>query len=201
MLVPSSTWQPMIQSMDLNRLCSVILEKTIADPDMYQNGLTKIFFRAGMLAALESMRSERLNAMVTVVQKNMRRKMAMNNYRKLRAATIKIQTWWRGILARRLVLYMKKEVQARRLQCAIRRHVQRKQFLDIRRSVVLVQSRKCIAYSHLTFRSRRYQASVVLRRVRDSVTKGVEMPPRFFRVCFVECMLSYLSYRLFDLTI
>ena len=132
----------MIQSMELNKLCAIILEKTIADPDMYQNGLTKIFFRAGMLAALESMRSGRLNALVTVVQKNMRRRMAVKRYKELRTATIKIQTWWRGILARKLVENMKKQACALRVQTAIRRFVQRKRFVDVRRSVVLVQSRK-----------------------------------------------------------
>lgn len=131
----------MIQSMDLRRLCSTILDKTIADTDMYQNGLTKIFFRAGMLAALESLRSDRLNAMVTVVQKNMRRRLAMKKYRQLRQATIKIQTWWRGILAKRLVENIRRELAARRLQTAIRAFTQRKQFLGVRRSVVLVQSR------------------------------------------------------------
>ncbi|KAF8876514.1 P-loop containing nucleoside triphosphate hydrolase protein [Gymnopilus junonius] len=117
MLVPSSDWQPMIQSMDLRRLCATILEKTIADPDMYQNGKSKIFFRAGMLAALESFRSDRLNAMVTVVQKNVRRRLALKRYQNIRHATIRIQTWWRGIIARR------------------------KHFLDIRYSVILLQSR------------------------------------------------------------
>lgn len=131
----------MIQSMDLRRLCSTILDKTIADTDMYQNGLTKIFFRAGMLAALESLRSDRLNAMVTVVQKNMRRRLAMKKYRQLRQATIKIQTWWRGILAKRLVENIRRELAARRLQTAIRAFTQRKQFLGVRRGVVLVQSR------------------------------------------------------------
>lgn len=148
MLVPSTTWQPMIQSMDLNKLCAIILEKTIADPDMYQNGLTKIFFRAGMLAALESMRSGRLNALVTVVQKNMRRRMAVKRYKKLRTATIKIQTWWRGIMARKLVENIRKEVCALRVQTAIRRFVQRRRFVDVRRSVVLVQSRKSILFVH-----------------------------------------------------
>jgi myosin-5 len=140
MLVPSSDWQPMIQAMDLRRLCSTILDKTIADTDMYQNGLTKIFFRAGMLAALESLRSDRLNAMVTVVQKNMRRRMAMKKYQQLRQATIKIQTWWRCIMARKLVERIRREVAARRLQTAIRAFTQRKHFLDVRRSVMLVQS-------------------------------------------------------------
>ena len=145
MLVPSTDWQPMIQSMDLNRLCSTILAKTIADPDMYQNGLTKIFFRAGMLAALETLRSDRLNAMVTVVQKNMRRRMAMTKYKKLRQATIKIQTWWRGILARRFVENIRREASAVRLQTIIRRFMQRKRFLDIIHSTTLFQSRKWLA--------------------------------------------------------
>lgn len=142
MLVPSTVWQPMIQSMDLKRLCSTILEKTINDPDKYQSGLTKIFFRAGMLAALESLRSERLNAMVTVVQKNMRRRMAVKNYQNLRNATIKIQTWWRGIMARRLVEQVRRDVSARRLQTAVRRFVQRKHFLDTKHAITIFQSRK-----------------------------------------------------------
>ncbi|KII88793.1 hypothetical protein PLICRDRAFT_92489 [Plicaturopsis crispa FD-325 SS-3] len=141
MLVPSSDWAPMIQNMQLKPLCSRILDKTIADPDKYQNGLTKIFFRAGMLAALESLRADRLNAMVTVVQKNMRRRMAVKQYQRLRQATIKIQTWWRGIAARKLVERIRKDVSARRLQTAIRRFVQRKKFHDIRHSVILFQSR------------------------------------------------------------
>ncbi|KAF9562132.1 myosin 5 [Agrocybe pediades] len=141
MLVPSSDWQPMIQSMDLRGLCSTILGKTIADPDMYQNGLTKIFFRAGMLAALESLRSDRLNAMVTVVQKNVRRRLAVRRYKDLRSSSIKIQTWWRGILARRLVENIRREVSAVRLQTILRRFIQRKRFLDIRYSIVLFQSR------------------------------------------------------------
>ena len=141
MLVPSSEWQPMIQNLQLQPLCSLILERTINDPDKYQSGLTKIFFRAGMLAALESLRSGRLNALVTVVQKNMRRRMAVKKYQELRAAAIKIQTWWRGILARRFVEAVRRTLAATRLQTAIRKYVQRRRFLDIRNGVVRFQSR------------------------------------------------------------
>ena len=140
MLVPSSVWQPMIQSLDLRRLCSTILDKTLADQDMYQNGLTKIFFRAGMLAALESFRSDRLNAMVTLVQKNVRRQLAMRRYKELRAATIKIQTWWRGIAARRFVEGIRRQVSAIRLQNGIRRYIQRKRYREIRQAIILFQS-------------------------------------------------------------
>lgn len=127
--------------MQLKDLCNAILAKSITDVDKFQSGLTKIFFRAGMLAQLESMRSDRLNKMVTVVQKNVRRMLAHKKYQRMRAAAIKIQTWWRGILARKLVMQMRRSAAALRLQRASRMFIQRKKFLDCRRSVVLVQSR------------------------------------------------------------
>lgn len=142
MLVPSSDWAPMIQRLELKKLCACILDKTIHDEDKYQRGLTKIFFRAGMLAALESLRSERLNYLVTVVQKNMRRRMAVKKYQTLRNATIRIQTWWRGVAARQFVARLRREVAAIRLQKGVRRFIQRKKFVDIRRSVTLLQSRE-----------------------------------------------------------
>jgi myosin V len=131
----------MIKNLEIKPLCDLILQKTISDEDKYQSGLTKIFFRAGMLAAMESLRSERLNALVTIVQKNMRRRMAMKRYQELRQAAIIIQTWWRGIMAKILVVRIRREVAARRLQKAVRCYVQRQQFLAVRRAVVGLQSR------------------------------------------------------------
>ena len=188
MLVPASVWQPMIQSMDLRRLCSTILEKTIADPDMYQNGLTKIFFRAGMLAALESFRSDRLNSMVTVVQKNVRRLLAVKQYRRLRQATIKIQTWWRGILAKRLVESIRREVSAIRLQTVTRRFIQRRKFFDIRRSIVLFQSRKYPAFLvTCTDLSNFFKAFGVFKLVNASYKTGRSEPRHFCKVYCEEC--------------
>ncbi|KAJ3558053.1 hypothetical protein NM688_g1142 [Phlebia brevispora] len=141
MLVHSNEWGPMTQNLQLQALCNLILERTINDPDKYQSGLTKIFFRAGMLAALESLRSGRLNELVTIVQKNMRRRMAVKRYRDLRQATVKIQTWWRGILARKFVEGVRRTTAATRLQTAIRAFIQRKKFLDVRTAVIRFQSR------------------------------------------------------------
>ncbi|KAG1903979.1 myosin 5 [Suillus fuscotomentosus] len=170
MLVPSADWQPMIQHMELRPLCSLILERTINDPDKYQSGLTKIFFRAGMLAALESLRSEKLNALVTIVQKNMRRRMAVKKYQDLRRATIKIQTWWRGILARRLVENIRRDFAARRLQTGIRRFIQRSNFLQTRRSIVSFQSRIRGAQARRLYRERKTSHAAILLQ---SLFRGV----------------------------
>ncbi|RDX45496.1 hypothetical protein OH76DRAFT_1408073 [Lentinus brumalis] len=161
MLVHSSEWEPMIKNLELKPLCARILEKTINDPDKYQPGLTKIFFRAGMLAALESLRSNRLNQLVTIVQKNMRRKMAVKKYQELRHATIRIQTWWRGLLARKLVDKVRRNVAATRLQRGIRRYLQRKRFLTIRASVVAVQSRARGAIARRSFKDSKRDFAVV----------------------------------------
>ncbi|KAH9923989.1 P-loop containing nucleoside triphosphate hydrolase protein [Epithele typhae] len=161
MLVHSSEWEPMIKNLELKPLCARILEKTINDPDKYQPGLTKIFFRAGMLAALESLRSNRLNSLVTIVQKNMRRKMAVKKYKQLREATIKIQTWWRGIMATRLVNRIRKDVAAIRLQRGIRRYLQRKRFLAIRMSVVSLQARARGALGRRLFKDSKRTFAVV----------------------------------------
>jgi myosin-5 len=177
----------MIQSMDLRRLCSTILANTIADPDMYQNGLTKIFFRAGMLAALESFRSDRLNAMVTVVQKNVRRRLAMKKYSQLRQATIKVQTWWRGVLARRFVESIRREVSAIRLQTAVRCFIQRNHFLDTRRRFILLQSRTwwriVYSYSNLTV----LQVFAASKHVNVIFRRGLLMQPSSFKAYYGAC--------------
>ncbi|EJD05665.1 myosin 5 [Fomitiporia mediterranea MF3/22] len=161
MLVPSSDWGPMINNLEIKPLCSLILKKTINDEDKYQAGLTKIFFRAGMLAALESLRSEKLNSLVTLVQKNVRRRLAVKRYQTMRKAAIKIQTWWRGILARRLVASIRREVSARKLQTIIRRYLQRSKFLAIHHTIVSLQSHIRGAAARKAYKDARYSHAAI----------------------------------------
>ncbi|KAI0272140.1 myosin 5 [Russula aff. rugulosa BPL654] len=198
MLVPSSQWGPMIQRMQLNALCSLILERTINDPDKCQNGKTKIFFRAGMLAALETLRADRLNGMVTVVQKNMRRHMCMKRYREMRTAAIRIQTWWRGILATRLVARVRRETAAIRFQKAARRYIQRKRFTELRTTVVRFQSRIRGFLARRAYKERRQGHATTLLQ---SLFRGI-LVRRVFRsdvrhVIFMQsCIRRRLARRL-----
>lgn len=167
----------MTANLELKPLCSLILERTINDPDKYQEGLTKIFFRAGMLAALESLRSARLNALVTIVQKNMRRRMAVKRYKELRRATIKIQTWWRGILARRLANSIRREVAAIRLQSGVRQFLQRQKFLSVRRGIICFQSGKW----HISLLYDASEALNVSSRTRSTSSREVRASPHNIR--------------------
>ncbi|KAJ9098937.1 hypothetical protein QFC19_006161 [Naganishia cerealis] len=151
---------------DIRALCSKILEKTIPDQDKYQIGLTKIFFRAGMLASLESMRAQRLNELVTLVQKNYRRHVALKEYRAKKSGAVKIQTAWRGYAARKLVTEMKRERAAVTLQTAIRGWLARREYLRTRRAVVKIQAAVRGHQQMLRFReARKERTAAVLQQL------------------------------------
>jgi len=140
MLLKSDSWQQGAQ--DPKAFSKTILKSTINDEDKYQIGLTKIFLRAGMLAYLESRRLDRLNALATVIQKNFKRTMQRRKYLRLRDASIRIQTWWRGIMARKMLLELKKEAAVGRLQRAARMYIQRSRFLAVHNAVTGLQAGK-----------------------------------------------------------
>lgn len=72
------------------------------DRDKYQFGKTKIFFRAGQVAYLEKLRSERLKTCGVVIQKRVRGWLARRRYRKIQRMVAAVQRRGRGALARRL---------------------------------------------------------------------------------------------------
>jgi myosin-5 len=142
LLVSSSEWNA---ESDVRSLCNTILKKTLKEEDKYQIGLTKIFFRAGMLAVLEGLRTARLNQLVTVVQKNVRRWIDLRRFKDLKTKTIKIQGWWRVVLAKRLAENMRREQAALRIQTVARGWLARKEYARTRTAAIRIQSGKYIA--------------------------------------------------------
>lgn len=135
MLTPSANWGP-----DLRNLCTLILDASIKDEDKYQIGLTKIFFRAGMLAYMETVRTDRLNYLVTLMQKRALAHYHQTRYQRLRRTTVGIQSMWRRILARREADRRRKEGAALDIQKAVRGFLQRKQYLRTRQAVITLQA-------------------------------------------------------------
>ena len=73
------------------------------EEDKYRFGLTKIFFRAGQVAYLEKLRSNRLHSSGVLIQKHIRGWLQRKKFVSLRQATIRVQAHARGLLARRWV--------------------------------------------------------------------------------------------------
>lgn len=72
----------------------------LQDPDKYQFGKTKIFFRAGQVAYLEKLRADKLRAACIRIQKTIRCWLARKKYLRKRSAAITIQRFTRGYQAR-----------------------------------------------------------------------------------------------------
>ena len=71
------------------------------DSSQYRFGKTKLFFRAGQVAYLERLRSQRLQEASVCVQRRVRGWLQRKRYRVFRAATVAVQARARGLLARR----------------------------------------------------------------------------------------------------
>ena len=61
-----------IKRSDFRTTCENIIIKLISDEDKYQFGKTKLFFRAGQVAYMEKLRSEKLRDCVIVIQKHVK---------------------------------------------------------------------------------------------------------------------------------
>ncbi|XP_058851135.1 unconventional myosin-Vc-like isoform X1 [Acipenser ruthenus] len=81
---------------DKKQTCKTVLQRLIHDPNQYKFGRTKIFFRAGQVAYLEKLRSDRLRGACVTIQKNLRGWTQRRKYLRMRKAAIIIQQYVRG---------------------------------------------------------------------------------------------------------
>ncbi|GAA5903549.1 myosin 2 [Sporobolomyces salmoneus] len=158
MLVPSSK---LSSSADLRNLCSEILSSTISEADKYQVGLTKIFFRAGLLARFEQLRTNRLNELTTLIQKNVRRYIAQRDYKRLQRSAVGLQALWRGKDARKRVETMRQDRAAVQIQKAARGYLERSKFQRARQAVLAIQSIARGQHVRRTFKEERKTQAVV----------------------------------------
>lgn len=140
MLCHSSQW-----TSEIREMCHAILQKALGGTskqrqDKYQLGLTKIFFRAGMLAFLESLRTSRLNECAVMIQKNLRCKFYRRRYLDAHVSIRTVQSLIRGFLTRRYAEQVRQVNAATDIQRVWRGQKERKRYIRIRANFVLFQS-------------------------------------------------------------
>ncbi|XP_041967019.1 unconventional myosin-Va-like [Alosa sapidissima] len=116
--------------------CRKILPQLVEDEDKYQFGKSKIFFRAGQVAYLEKLRSDRLRAACIRIQKTIRCWLQRKKYLRMRRAAVTIQRHVRGHQARRLALFLRHSraavvIQKYQRMWAARRKFQRKRAIAL----------------------------------------------------------------------
>ncbi|KAL2259126.1 hypothetical protein VTK26DRAFT_7319 [Humicola hyalothermophila] len=140
MLVHSSQWTSEIREMANAILTKALGTTTTKGMDKYQLGLTKIFFRAGMLAFLENLRTNRLNECAILIQKNLKAKYYRKRYLIARDSIVAFQALVRAFKARQQAQEMRTIRAATTIQTVWRGQKQRKQFLRIRNDVIRAQA-------------------------------------------------------------
>ncbi|XP_050306397.1 unconventional myosin-Va [Anthonomus grandis grandis] len=126
---------------NMEKTCHNILGQYINNADMYQFGKTKIFFRAGQVAYLEKLRSDKLKACCIMMQKTVRAFVARKKYRRIRKSAMLLQRYGRGLLARRLAKTIRRERAVITIQRYVRGFIARKTFQRERKCILGLQCR------------------------------------------------------------
>ena len=129
-----------IQRNNYRATCEKIVVKLMSDEDKYKLGKTKIFFRAGQVAYMERLRSERLRYCGVMIQKNVKGWLYRKRYIRIYNATTTIQRFARGFVARRQVHHKRRTKAAITLQKSIRGWVKRKQYQELRERTIRLQT-------------------------------------------------------------
>ncbi|KAK7757261.1 Myosin type-2 heavy chain 1 [Diatrype stigma] len=140
LLVPSTQWQTEIRQLVKDILAKALGSLTGTGSDTYQLGLTKVFFRAGMLAHLENLRQTRMSEAAILIQKNLKAKYYRRKYLEARESVIGLQALFRAYTTRQKAQELRTNKAATTIQRVWRGQKQRKDFLRIRGHVVLAQA-------------------------------------------------------------
>ncbi|KAK5107316.1 hypothetical protein LTR62_001371 [Meristemomyces frigidus] len=140
MLIPSTHWTTEIRDMANNILRKALGEGKNDGTDKYQLGLTKIFFRAGMLAFLENLRTNRLTGAAIMIQKNLRCLHQRKKYLEARESVAAAQSLFRGLLARQSAQQARRQKGATTIQRVWRGQKARKSYVRQRNYLVVFEA-------------------------------------------------------------
>ncbi|XP_028285776.1 unconventional myosin-Va-like isoform X2 [Parambassis ranga] len=124
---------------DRKQTCKTLLEKLIKDQEKFQFGKNKIFFRAGQVAYLEKLRSDKLRMACVCIQKTIRCWLARKKYLRMRESVITIQKHVRGYQARCYFAFLLRTRAAVVIQRNVRMWVRRRRYQQQRAAAITVQ--------------------------------------------------------------
>nr|XP_058895729.1 unconventional myosin-Vb isoform X3 [Kogia breviceps] len=154
---------------DKKAICKSVLESLIKDPDKFQFGRTKIFFRAGQVAYLEKLRADKFRAATIMIQKTVRGWLQKVKYRRLKAATLTLQRYCRGHLARRLAEHLRRTRAAVVLQKQYRMRRAHQAYQRVRRATVVIQAFARGMFARRIYHQvlREHKATIIQKHVRS----------------------------------
>uniref|UniRef100_A0A6Q2XQN1 Myosin VB n=1 Tax=Esox lucius TaxID=8010 RepID=A0A6Q2XQN1_ESOLU len=150
---------------DKKLVCRNLLETLIKDPDKFQFGKTKIFFRAGQVAYLEKLRADKFRNACIKIQKTVRGWLQRVRYRKIRKSAITLQRYGRGYMSRcQAALICQKQYRMVR---------ERREYLRVRQAVITIQAYTRGMFTRAIFHEflLHHKAMVIQKHVRGWLTR------------------------------
>ena len=178
LLSPMEVWRPILSDDSVDDESKIefsknLLKEIIDDEMKYQVGVTKVFFKAGMLAHLERLRTNKLAKIATVIQKNIRslhyRREYLNTMKSIRST----QAISRGKMVRDFVDLQLKTKATIFIQSVIRGHKQLSYYGNIISSTIRVQSfvRQKLAKLEVERIKRKLAVTKIQTRIRSSMVQ------------------------------
>ncbi|QLL34074.1 hypothetical protein HG536_0F03990 [Torulaspora globosa] len=171
-LIPSSEWSKIFNGEEMTEdsivdICQKILDGT--DKSKYQIGNTKIFFKAGMLAHFEKLRSNKIRQSSVLIQKKIRAKYYREQYLNTIRALKNTQTFAKGYVIRQKIDRELKLNLALAVQRLYRGLLVRAETFAVLRSITMIQSRlrQQLAQRELEARNAHNAAVTIQSRVRS----------------------------------
>jgi myosin-5 len=185
-LVPSKEWD----TSNIKGFCVLILNACIPDEDKYQVGESKIFFRAGQLAFMERLRSDRYDACATMLQKNMRRFVYRRRYLRIKELIIQLQCLARQRAAQQKLQDLRRNRAAIVIQKNFKRYIVQKEFKAKKEFVLRLQKGIKRNYSCNLLLNIYLKRSVAIKHVKN--TKSCEKTMLLYKsnVMLGECKLQ-----------
>lgn len=163
-LVHSDLWIKVMSSENTTQesvtdLCNTILNENIEDKGKYQLGNTKIFFKAGMLAHFEKLRTDKLNKSAVMIQKNLRKHYYRKQFLEIQKSHSTLQSLIRGFVTRNRIKREIEDAAATKIQTLIRSTTVRKQVRDAFDAIIILQK---------SIRGRQARSSLTQKRLERS---------------------------------
>merc|ERR1719410_2732303 len=177
-----------IKKGDHRTTCENIVARLIADPDKYQFGKNKLFFRAGQVAYMEKLRSDKLKACGIMIQKNVKMWLYRKKYLTMLKSAQVVQRWVRGHLARRRCQEIRRNAAAVRCQAAVRGWLQRTKYRRLRSLAIGLQSQIRAWRGRREFGElRREKAAVTIQRMVRGWVQKMKYKRAIRMVIMVQC--------------
>jgi len=129
-----------VQKGNYRTTCENIVNNLIQDEDKYQFGKNKLFFRAGQVAYMEKLRSDKLKYCGILIQKHVKGWLYRKKYKSIQHSTGTIQRYVRGFLARRKTTHIRRTRAAVKIQAAARGFIQIRRYQKLRRLAIQLQA-------------------------------------------------------------